>query len=289
MKILCLHNRKGGVGKTALAVQLSYDLQSRGYRTLCLEFDGQRNASQAFARGGIAALAPFTSLAVFQAKAALVPDGNLIVVPAHEVMDRLFEGGAGEYNGFINHLADWFRGVDERFDVCVIDNAPGEDIRWGAAMATADAVLIPTTLRQETLEGVESFLNHPEYGFKRMKGGRAKGPNGPALKAVNPDLKLLGILPNLVMRSALEAQALDWLTTHYPTLLMTLPRGAPAVLKHRLIIPFAQMRGVFIGSLNTQEAREVWAEMKPIFDEIVRQIDLPIPTPACLGLRDGQL
>ena len=108
MKILTIHNRKGGVGKTALAVQFAYDLASRGYRTVLLEFDGQRNASSALARGKQAAVAPFSSLAVFNGEAGQLPEAPLVCVAAEDGMDRMYDRGSARYNEFLNNLATWF-------------------------------------------------------------------------------------------------------------------------------------------------------------------------------------
>mgnify|MGYP004566845931 CR=1 FL=1 len=45
MKVVTIMNYKGGVGKTATAVNLAYNLSEKGYRTLLIECDPQVNAS----------------------------------------------------------------------------------------------------------------------------------------------------------------------------------------------------------------------------------------------------
>ena len=45
MKVITIMNYKGGVGKTATAVNLSYNLSERGYKTLLIDCDPQGNAS----------------------------------------------------------------------------------------------------------------------------------------------------------------------------------------------------------------------------------------------------
>jgi chromosome partitioning protein len=281
MKILTIHNRKGGVGKTALAVQFAYDLASRGYRTVLVEFDGQRNASSALARGKQAAVAPFSSLAVFNGEAGQLPEAPLVCVAAEDGMDRMYDRGSARYNEFLNNLATWFYALRKgnKVDVCLIDNAPGEDIRWGAGMVTADAVILPTTLRQETIEGVSSFINHGAYGFRRVKFGSPKTETTPALAPLNPKLLFLGILPTLVQRAAIESTALQWLVSKYPDNMFRLSDGHYANLKHRIAVADAQKQGVFIGAMKTKESREVWAEWKPVMDEIIRRLELPAPIP----------
>lgn len=45
MKVITIMNYKGGVGKTATAVNLSYNLSERGYKTLLIDCD-QKNKIQ---------------------------------------------------------------------------------------------------------------------------------------------------------------------------------------------------------------------------------------------------
>ena len=287
MKVLTIANNKGGVGKTALACQFGHYVADRGLRTVLLEFDGQMNASASLARGGSAMRAPFSMMDVFEGRADSLPKDSFVVVPAVEIMEKLQAAGGDKFNDFVNHLRDWMIAQDEAFDICVIDNAPSKDIRWGASMATADALVIPLQLRQEAVEGVASFFDHPDFGYRRMKHGRAARTGCVAAKPVNPDLKLIGLLPNLVQRMAREKRAHDWLQENYPTLLMTLPGGADALIKHRVALYEAQERGVFVGNLRTKEAREVWDEVKPIFGEILRQLEVPVPAVAAAPITEN--
>lgn len=55
MKTTVLANQKGGVGKSAVAVQLAYFFNIiMGKRVLVIDFDHQRNSSKAIRTGGLA-------------------------------------------------------------------------------------------------------------------------------------------------------------------------------------------------------------------------------------------
>ena len=90
------------------------------------------------------------------------------------------------------NLRAFLRNVGEHFDVCVIDKNPNADIRIMAALASADHVLCPIQLNQESIDGIAKFLLDGRVGLVFVQA------------ALNPRLRLLGLLPNLVEPTAFQ-------------------------------------------------------------------------------------
>jgi chromosome partitioning protein len=111
MTIITVAQRKGGVGKTTIAVNLAGALSRRNYNVALVDSDPQASACQ------------WAEL------------GNL-EFPVYEIGLENFARSA---------LADWVhdvRRVDA--DIVVIDTAPGER-QLGASIAIADLILVPCT------------------------------------------------------------------------------------------------------------------------------------------------
>ena len=69
MKTLVLANQKGGVGKSAVAVQFAYYLADvLKKRVLVIDFDHQRNTSKAIRTGGLATVSAITSSRLLTSK-----------------------------------------------------------------------------------------------------------------------------------------------------------------------------------------------------------------------------
>ena len=84
MKTLVLANQKGGVGKSAVAVQFAYYLADvLKKRVLVIDFDHQRNTSKAIRTGGLATVSAITSSRLLTSKtdAASIEHADFVLVP----------------------------------------------------------------------------------------------------------------------------------------------------------------------------------------------------------------
>lgn len=169
MKVLATHNIKGGVGKTATAVNLA-DIAARGgARTLVWDLDPQAAATFYFRvqpkKGGVRR--------IIEGKAKLeklivgTDFENLDLLRAHFsyrnmdlALDRTKHPAAG-LRRLLEPLAD-------EYDYVILDCPPGISLAAESVFFAADALLvptIPTTLSLRTLEQLTRYLDK-RYGAR---------------------------------------------------------------------------------------------------------------------------
>lgn len=271
MKTLVLANQKGGVGKSAIAVQYGYyEAELRKKRVLVIDFDHQRNTSKAFRVGGIATIANISSSQLFTndniSLDGACDDARLVVIAGDD--DLMKNGKAVEFsaevlpviNAYASNLKNFLASVSGQFDLCVIDVNPNPDIRQLAALICADFVLAPVQLNQEAIDGIGDMLNHDEVGINRIKA------------LLNPNLQFLGILPNIVEATPFQKNNLAALVAGFGSLLVRTSTGY-GFIKKTTAIPEAQAEGLPVWKLGKTSARDAWAQIKPTFDTISKAME----------------
>lgn len=156
MKIIAIANQKGGVGKTATSVNLSAGLASKGYKTLLIDLDSQRNATNT--------LLPAEQITTTLAD-VLVGDGdrqslddaiyetpidNLDLVPSHIRLAKI--------ERFIE-LEEQFRlkdGIETLtdYDIVILDCPPTLGMTLTQALLASDFVIVPIAGDYYSHEGV---------------------------------------------------------------------------------------------------------------------------------------
>ncbi len=163
MKIVALYSIKGGVGKTASAVNLAFIAASQGYRTLVWDLDPQGASSYYFRikpkiKGG--------SKDLIAGKREL--DGlikgtdfdNLDLLPADfsfRNLDLVLE----DKKKPTQQLKKLLKPLANDYDYVFLDCPPNISLLSEAVFAAADILLtplIPTTLSLRTLEQLKEFL-----------------------------------------------------------------------------------------------------------------------------------
>ncbi|MBW6521542.1 MAG: AAA family ATPase [Desulfoarculaceae bacterium] len=149
MKIIAIYSSKGGVGKTATAVNLSYSCARSGRKTLLCDIDPQGAAGyyyrikpkesfnrKLFLKGD---LAPFIRGTDFE---------NLDLLPAHFSFRNLDIALDGQGRS-TNELKRIFAGLKDEYDVLILDCPPNMTLLSENIIMAADLIVtpvIPTTL-----------------------------------------------------------------------------------------------------------------------------------------------
>ncbi|MEN8005998.1 MAG: ParA family protein [Candidatus Krumholzibacteriota bacterium] len=160
MRIIAVAMTKGGVGKTTTAVNLSHGLAQRGHRVLLVDADTQGQCAKAL---GVEADLTLTDV--------LTEDVHIldVVTRARENLDlvasdyHLAKGALAisrrEWGGHLA-LAEVLEPAADRYDVAVIDAAPGFDAIAVNVLGCAHDVVAPVALTPAALAGVLDFVRH---------------------------------------------------------------------------------------------------------------------------------
>ena len=184
MKTLATYNIKGGVGKTASAVNLAYLAARGGLRTLLWDLDAQGAASYLLrvrprVKGGGKALVR-GKRSLEEAVKVTEYDG-LDLVPA-DFTYRNLDLVLGKTKKPTQRIARLLGSMAGDYDVAVLDCPPGISLVSENVVHAADILLvplIPTTLSVRTLEQLTEFvgeLDHPPalFPFFTMVDGRKR-------------------------------------------------------------------------------------------------------------------
>ncbi|WP_107331533.1 ParA family protein [Metapseudomonas otitidis] len=199
-KIFVIANQKGGVGKTAVTVGVTFRAKDHKLRVLIVDFDRQGSASGVFETKNdeSAAVASFShELFGEDPEAVIVPEdlgGGLHILRADPTLSTL----TAENIDFIRRPAHHLRKLAKGYDVVIVDT-PGilgdNPPMTLAALIAADAVVCPFSVGRFELDALPDLLEYI-VGIKK---------NG-----FNPRLRLMGLLPSKInTKSANERQAVD--------------------------------------------------------------------------------
>jgi cellulose biosynthesis protein BcsQ len=163
VKILATYSIKGGVGKTAAAVNLGWLAARSGLRTLLWDLDPQGAATFLFrikprVKGGGKALVRRRRSAADAIRAT--DFDRLELLPAdfsYRHLDLVLDGTKRPLAGLRRVLSP----LADEFDLVVLDCAPGITLASESVFRASDALLVPivpSTLSQRTLEQLTGFI-----------------------------------------------------------------------------------------------------------------------------------
>jgi chromosome partitioning protein len=252
MKTLVLANQKGGVGKSAVATLLAHYLAQQGRRVLAVDLDHQGNLTRPLQRSQRPVMAGVSSERLLTGAVASMPDAPFVLVPSDRSLLSL-ERQPTLHTPFARHLRAFLGAMAQRFDVCIVDTNPNPDIRVIAALASADFVLSPIQLNQESLEGVNGLLNHDRVGVRKIKA------------VLNPKLHLIGLLPTLVEATPFQrANFVQIAERFHPLLIPLAGQGKQyASIPRRSAVAEAQASGEVLWEMKKSAARDAWKDIEP--------------------------
>jgi chromosome partitioning protein len=193
-RVIAVANQKGGVGKTTTVVNLGASLASLGYRVALIDLDSQGALTATFG-GNPFKVDPSTTTLLLDPELALedvLMDGRerLKVAPASS------ELLSAEYRLLTQpdrtkRLKNAIQKSKDQFDFVIIDTPPNLGLLTVNALVAAGELLIPVKTEYLAMRGVRPLLE--SVWLIRDK--------------INPDLKLLGVLPTMYYPDSPHAAA----------------------------------------------------------------------------------
>lgn len=163
MKVICVFNQKGGVGKTTTNINLCAYLAMEGYKVLTLDIDPQGNTTS-----GLGIDKRNLELSMYDVLTSDVSISDVIVksdlIQNLHIAPSTMELAGAEVemigDGDREHiLVNKLQEVKENYDFIFIDCPPSLGILTINALTCSDSVLIPIQSEFYALEGVGQLIN----------------------------------------------------------------------------------------------------------------------------------
>jgi chromosome partitioning protein len=266
--IFAVANQKGGVGKTATAVNIGASLALDGFRVLLIDLDSQGSATSGV---GAEHLKSSSSYEVLMGE---LPASDAVQATGIDKLSviagtRDLAGAEVELVSFPDRhsrLRDQVAPLRDRYDYIVIDCPPSLGMLTLNALCAADAVLVPLQCEFYALEGLGALVETLE----RVRA------------AFHPDLRILGILLTMYdARTSLNRQVAREVRQHFgdKVLRAMVPRNVRVGESPSYGLPVVTYDPASAGSVAYRNAAREIAELTNIAPAIGRADAVPTPTP----------
>ena len=157
VRVLCVANQKGGVGKTTTAINLAVALAKASCRTLLIDLDPQCNATSGLGQTPV----PRHPLVLDQPLADTVretstPNLSLLAGSrSFQDVERLVRAGDGDSLIVRRHLQHELNG----YDMVLLDCPPSLGSLTRAALAASTEVLMPIQCEYFAMEGLTQMIH----------------------------------------------------------------------------------------------------------------------------------
>lgn len=176
-KIIAVANRKGGVGKTTISLNLGYALAEKGYRTLLVDFDSQANLSKGMGMADPAKdmnticqpmWADMRDLDKPEKESYIKQHGKLNYITCNETLSvlELEMVGAMCREYILKNILDELR---PDYNFILIDCGPSLGILTVNALMAADSVLIVSTPESDSNEGTKLLVKSIQLVRKKYR------------------------------------------------------------------------------------------------------------------------
>ncbi len=199
--IVAIIGRKGGIGKTTMAVNLAAALAALGKRVLLVDLDAQASASRSLGIGR-ADLAPSIADSLIRTKSVAstlrptaVPGVDLVTASTDLAGIDVSLATMGHKEG---RLRTVLQPVAGSYDFVLLDCPPAQSLLTINALVAAERVLIPVVPQFLAVEGVQSLLAQIDR-LRETAGARVQ-PLGLVLSLVDYRLKLTRELVDALRR-----------------------------------------------------------------------------------------
>jgi len=168
VRVLCVANQKGGVGKTTTAINLAACLARAGQRTLVIDLDPQCNATTGLGHKPAARHALVERRPLFEAVLA-TPNPALQLLPGSRTfqdVDALARADETQADLLRRHL----RGELEGYDFVLIDCPPSLGTLTQTALSASTEVLMPIQCEYFAMEGLTQMIQVIRGVMRRFPG-----------------------------------------------------------------------------------------------------------------------